>query len=169
MSARPIDRGCALIGCSTIHSKKGRQTVKKSYSTEHVDWSSVAALFLEVGWGEREPELIRCAFEKSSHVIFVHDGAELIAFGRTMDDGCYYAMLVDVVVKPGRQMAGLGREIVTYLREQLGGYKFITLTTAPGKDEFYLKLGWLRQGSAMIWPVSVQQREMHAVGPQASS
>jgi hypothetical protein len=136
--------------------------VKRSYNTKHVDWSAVAALFAQVGWGQREPELIRCAFEKSSHVMFVHDGDELIAFGRTMDDGCYYAMLVDVVVKPGRQMAGLGTEIVTYLREQLSGYKFITLTTAPGKDEFYLKLGWLRQGSAMIWPVSDLQREQHA-------
>jgi predicted N-acetyltransferase YhbS len=71
-------------------------------------------------------------------------------------------MLVDVVVKPGRQQAGLGREIVTYLREKLDGYKFITLTAAPGKDEFYLKLGWLRQASAMIWPVSERQRELHA-------
>jgi hypothetical protein len=148
--------------------EKGGQTVKKSYSTENVDWSSVATLFEEVGWGQRDPELIRCAFEKSSHVMFVHDGKELIAFGRTLDDGCYYAMLVDVVVKPGLQLGGLGREIVTYLREQLTGYKFITLTTAPGKDEFYLKLGWLRQGSAMIWPVSEVQRELHAVAPRAS-
>jgi hypothetical protein len=139
--------------------------VKRSYNTKHVDWSSVAALFSQVGWGQRDPELIRCAFEKSSYVMFVHDADELIAFGRTMDDGCYYAMLVDVVVKPGRQLGGLGSEIVTYLREQLVGYKFITLTTAPGKDDFYLKLGWLRQGSAMIWPVSVQQRELHAVAP----
>ena len=61
--------------------------------------------------------------------------------------------------------AGLGREIVTYLREKLDGYKFITLTAAPGKDEFYLKQGWLRQASAMIWPVSEQQRELH-VTPQ---
>jgi GNAT superfamily N-acetyltransferase len=139
--------------------------VQKSYNTQHADWPAMAALFEEVGWGRREPEQIRCAFEKSSHVIFVHDRGELIAFGRTMDDGCYYAMLVDVVVKPGRQLGGLGREIVTHLREQLAGYKFITLTTAPGKDEFYLKLGWLRQGSAMIWPVSELQRELHALAP----
>jgi hypothetical protein len=50
-------------------------------------------------------------------------------------------------------------------RERLSGYKFITLTAAPGKDEFYLKLGWLRQATAMIWPVSEQQRELHAVAP----
>jgi N-acetylglutamate synthase-like GNAT family acetyltransferase len=127
-----------------------------------VNWTAVANLFAEVGWGQRDPAQVRAAFDKSSHVMFVHERGELIAFGRTMDDGCYYGMLVDVVVKPGCQHAGLGREIVTYLREKLDGYKFITLTAAPGKDAFYLKLGWLRQASAMIWPVSERQRELHA-------
>lgn len=138
--------------------------MERTYSTENVDWSAVASLFAEVGWGQRNPAQIRAAFGKSSHVIFIYERGELLAFGRTMDDGQFYGMLVDVVVKPGRQNGGLGREIVTYLRDQLTGYKFITLTAAPGKDEFYLKLGWLRQASAMIWPVSEQQRELHARG-----
>ncbi|GAB3427911.1 GNAT family N-acetyltransferase [Massilia solisilvae] len=137
--------------------------MEKSYSTHGVDWTAVAALFAEVGWGERQPEQIRGAFEKSSHVIFVYEGADLVAFGRTMDDGRYYAMLVDVVVKPSCQGRGLGREIVDHLREQLAGYKFVTLTAAVGKDNFYLKLGWSRQKSAMIWPMSEQQRAAHAL------
>lgn len=137
--------------------------MKKRYSTQNVDWKAVAALFAEVGWGERQPEQIRAAFEKSSHVIFVYEGADLVAFGRTMDDGCYYAMLVDVVVKPSCQGRGLGREIVDHLREQLAGYKFVTLTAAVGKDDFYRKLGWSRQKSAMIWPMSEQQRAAHAM------
>lgn len=139
------------------------QPVEKRYSTQNVDWTAVAALFAEVGWGERLPDQIRAAFEKSSHVIFVYEGAELVAFGRTMDDGCYYAMLVDVVVKPACQGRGLGREIVNHLREQLDGYKFVTLTAAVGKEDFYRKLGWSRQRSAMIWPMSQQQREAHAL------
>lgn len=78
-----------------------------------------------------------------------------------MDDGRYYAMLVDVVVKPSHQKLGLGREVVSYLRERLTSYNFITLTAAPGKEAFYLKLGWQRQETAMIWPVSESQREQH--------
>ncbi|MFL6675586.1 MAG: GNAT family N-acetyltransferase [Massilia sp.] len=136
--------------------------MNKVYCIDNVNWPVVAALFAEVGWGRREPDEICAAFKMSTHVIFIYDGAELAAFGRTMDDGLYYGMLVDVVVKPDRQHAGLGREVVTYLREQLAGYKFITLTAAPGKEEFYLKLGWLRQATAMIWPVSEQQRHLHA-------
>lgn len=93
----------------------------------------------------------------------MYDDRELVGFGRTMDDGRYYAMLVDVVVKPSCQGKGIGREIVTWLRERLGGYKFVTLTAAVDKDDFYLKLGWKRQRSAMIWPMSEQQLNAHAV------
>lgn len=140
--------------------------MERIYSIEHVNWPDVAALFAQVGWGQRDPAEIQGAFARSSHVMFVYDAGELIGFGRTMDDGRYYGMIVDVVVKPGRQQGGLGREVVTYLREQLNGYRFITLTAAPGKDAFYLKLGWLRQASAMIWPVSDEQRELHAISTE---
>jgi GNAT superfamily N-acetyltransferase len=137
--------------------------VEKIYNTQDVDWEAVAALFVAVGWGERQPEQIRAAFEKSSYVIFIYEGPELVAVGRTMDDGCYYAMLVDVAVKPTFQGKGLGSDVVRYLREQLAGYKFVTLTAATGKDDFYLKLGWLRQKSAMIWPMTEAQRDAHAL------
>jgi N-acetylglutamate synthase-like GNAT family acetyltransferase len=136
------------------------------YNIQNVNWVAVAALFAEVNWGQRDPKQLRAAFEKSGHVIFVYDKDELVAFGRTMDDSCYYAMLVDVVVKPSCQSKGLGKTIVDYLRAQLVGYKFVTLTAAVGKDEFYLKLGWQRQKSAMIWPMSDAQREAHAINQQ---
>ncbi|MGZ7100232.1 MAG: GNAT family N-acetyltransferase [Candidatus Angelobacter sp.] len=139
--------------------------MKVIHSTQNVDWPEVAALFVEVNWGQRDPQQIRAAFDKSSHVIFIYDQDQLVAFGRTMDDGCYYAMLVDVVVKPSCQGKGIGRTVVDYLREQLVGYKFVTLTAAPGKDEFYLKLGWYRQKSAMIWPISDAQLEGHVRFP----
>jgi hypothetical protein len=46
-------------------------------------------MFAEVGWGQRDPDQIRSAFERSSHVMFIYEAGELVAFGRTMDDGCY--------------------------------------------------------------------------------
>ena len=135
--------------------------MKEIYDTNNINWADVSALFREVGWGEREPEQIRWAFAKSSHVIFIYDGAMLVGFGRTMDDGCYYALLVDVVIKPLYQQQGLGTLIVKHLREQLIGYSFVTLTAAPGKSDFYKKLGWHQQSTAFIWPQSEKQRQQH--------
>ena len=135
--------------------------LKFLFTTQSIDWKVVAFLFEQVGWTGRRPGEIRSAFERSSHVIFIYDADELVAFGRTVDDGQYYALLVDVVVKPGHQQLGLGREVVNHLRSKLAGYKFITLTAAPGKEDFYLKLGWQRQATALIWPVSEEQRKLH--------
>lgn len=98
------------------------------HSTQGVDWDAVVALFAAVGWAPRQPAEIRAAFEHSSHVVFLYQDGELAGFGRTVDDGQYYGMLVNVV---------------------------------PGKEGFYLKLGWERQAAAMIWPVSEEQRTLH--------
>lgn len=130
---------------------------------EVVNWQAVSDLFAEVGWGNRACAEINSAFKKSTYVIFIYDQDQLIAFGRTIDDGRYYATLVDIVVKPKRQKTGLGRFVVNHLKEQLKNYRFITLTAAPGMDQFYLKLGWQRQTTALIWPVSEMQRNQNTI------
>jgi hypothetical protein len=45
-----------------------------------------------VGWPYREPEKIKAAFEKSSHVIFLKDYGNIVAAGRTADDATYYGL-----------------------------------------------------------------------------
>lgn len=114
-----------------------------------------------VGWPYREPEQIKAAFEKSSHVIFLKQFGSIVALGRTVDDGTYYGLIVDVVVHPNQQGKGLGTQVVDYLKNQMVGYSFITLTAAPGKDAFYEKLGWKRQKSAFLWPRDEKQTEQH--------
>jgi len=39
----------------------------------------------------------------------------------------------------------------------MSGFKFITLTSTPGKDKFYAKIGWKRQSSAFLWPFNEKQ------------
>lgn len=114
-----------------------------------------------VGWPYREPEKIKAAFEQSSHVIFLKAYGNIVAAGRTVDDGTYYGLIVDVVVHPNQQGKGLGTQVVNYLKDQMAGYSFITLTAAPGKDAFYEKLGWKRQKSAFLWPRDEKQTDQH--------
>lgn len=140
----------------------------RQYDCSGIDWSAVASLFIDVGWGPREPAELAAAFATSSHMIFIHDGAHLVAVGRTLDDGRYYAMLVDVAVSPLHQGAGLGAEIATYLRACLTSYRIVTLTAAPGKAGFYRRLGWLPQSTAMIWPTSEQQRALHVAAASSN-
>lgn len=58
----------------------------------------------KVGWNERHPDDIKISFERSTFKVFVFDESEnIIAFGRTLDDGKFYAQLADIIVDPDHQ------------------------------------------------------------------
>jgi len=126
-----------------------------------IDWVYICELFDKVNWRTRLPEEIEKAFSASTWTLFVYKEEQLIAFGRTIDDGRYYAMLGDIVVDPDFQGNGLGKKIVNTLNGQLENYHFVTLTAAPGKESFYKSLGWKKQTTAFIWPQGPKQLRQH--------
>ena len=128
---------------------------------ETIDWKEVSGIFQQVNWGIRQPEDIKNAFKKSSVSCFIKDKSRVVGFGRTVDDGKYYALLVDVVVHPEYQTKGIGTQIVNALKSRLNDYNFITLTAAQNKEGFYEKLGWKKQKSAYIFPKDEKQRIEH--------
>ena len=119
---------------------------------ETVSWNQVAGLFQAVGWGERDPNDVRAAFARSTFKAFAFEGSDLIGFGRTIDDGQFYATVVDVVVSPLHQRKGIGRAIVEDLQSRMKGFLVVTLTAAPDVQPFYRRLGWRNQTTAMIRP-----------------
>jgi aralkylamine N-acetyltransferase len=126
-----------------------------------VSWVQVAALFAAVGWGARDPDEIRAAFGRSTFKAFAYDGGELIGFGRTIDDGRFYATVVDVVVSPAHQRRGVGRAIVEDLQGRMKGFLVVTLTAAPEVQPFYKKLGWRMLSTGMIRPRSKEQARLN--------
>ena len=109
----------------------------------------------------RDPDEVRAAFARSTFKAFAFDGAELIGFGRTVDDGQFYATVVDVVVAPAYQGKGIGRAIVEDLQSRLTGFLVVTLTASPEVQPFYRRLGWRNQTTAMIYPRSPEQARLN--------
>lgn len=128
---------------------------------ETIDWTHICGMFYKVNWRTRVEEEIKLAFTKSSITLFVFYGSRIIAFGRTIDDGRYYAQLGDIIVDPEFQGNGLGKSLVNKINSQLENYHFVTLTAAPGKGEFYKSLGWKKQTTAFIWPQGPKQLRQH--------
>lgn len=62
-------------------------------------------------------ETVARACENSICVIARDDVGELIGFARVVSDKATFAWLCDVIVLPGRQGRGLGRELVRTLQE----------------------------------------------------
>jgi len=124
---------------------------------DSIKWERISEIFELVNWGFRSPTDIEAVFRKSSFTCFVKDNDEIIGFGRTVDDGKYYALLVDIALHPDYQMKGIGTRLVNELKSRLIGYNFITLTAAPNKEGFYKKLGWKKQKSAYLFPKDEKQ------------
>ncbi len=136
--------------------------IEFSNNIEMVNWQRASELFSLVGWGVRSPQEIQAAFEKSSFVRFAYSNDVLVGFGRTVDDGKFYALIVDLVIHPEFQSKGIGANMLLYLKDSLEGYSFTTLTSAVGKEEFYEKQGWKKQTTSFIWPRSDKQSKDYA-------
>ena len=116
-----------------------------------ISWKRISELMEKVGWDLRRPEELRLAFKKSTYLRIAFAGDRIVGFGRTIDDGKFYGMIVDLVVDPDFQGRGIGSRILRELREEMKGFKIISLRAASGKHDFYLKRGWKKSNSAFSW------------------
>jgi ribosomal protein S18 acetylase RimI-like enzyme len=119
------------------------------YDQESIDWSELSNLYRIAPLGEKRPEDLQLAFSNSMYKCFVFDKGTLIGAGRALADGVDCSYLCDVAVHPDYQGIGLGKEIITKLKEFSAGHKKIILYTNPGTEGFYQKLGFLRMRTAM--------------------
>jgi ribosomal protein S18 acetylase RimI-like enzyme len=119
------------------------------YSSEHVDWEELSALYLAAPLGQKDPSDLKVAFANSMFKCFVYDSGKLIAAGRALADGRDCSYICDVAVLPSHQGHGLGRELVSKLVELSKDHKKIILYAARGKEPFYRKLGFKRMTTAM--------------------
>ncbi|EEF58980.1 GNAT family N-acetyltransferase [Pedosphaera parvula] len=131
------------------------------HTTENLSWENLSTLFQSVGWGPRSASELQDAFSKSTHLIFAYDQNQLVGCGRTVDDGKYYCLIVDVIVAPTHQRRGIGTHIIDHLKQQTRDYLFCTLTAAPDKASFYETLGFRKQQTAYIVPRTEKQATDH--------
>ncbi|MEH6421291.1 GNAT family N-acetyltransferase [Pseudomonas sp. CGJS7] len=116
---------------------------------DNVDWNEMSALYRIAPLGEKSPEDLRTSFGNSRYVSLVYDDGRLVGAGRALADGVDCAYLSDIAVHPDHQGTGLGKAIVEQLRKRAAGHRKIILYANPGKENFYLKLGFKRMNTAM--------------------
>lgn len=119
------------------------------YEHENVDWEELSNLYRIAPLGEKKPADLQVAFSNSMFKCFIYKNGKLIGVGRALADGRDCSYLCDVAVHPEFQGVGLGKAIITRLKELSAGHKKIILYAAAGKEGFYKKLGFLRMNTAM--------------------
>ncbi len=114
-----------------------------------VDWDELSELYRIAPLGEKSPDYLRTAFGNSRYVALVYAQGRLVGAGRALADGVDCAYLSDIAVHPQQQGTGLGKAIVEHLVQRAQGHRKILLYANPGKEGFYLRLGFKRMNTAM--------------------
>jgi ribosomal protein S18 acetylase RimI-like enzyme len=114
-----------------------------------VDWDELSELYRIAPLGEKSPDYLRTAFGNSRYVALVYAQGRLIGAGRALADGVDCAYISDIAVHPQHQGTGLGKAIVESLVQRAQGHRKILLYANPGKEGFYLRLGFKRMNTAM--------------------
>ncbi len=130
---------------------------KVTFTRDGVDWAEVAKIYARAPLVERTAAETKRAFANSYLVCFAWVDGKIVGAARVTSDGVFYATIIDVAVDPAFQRSGIGRKMMQALLRRLSGMK-VYLTTVPGKEGFYEKLGFLRQTNAMgYFPASLRK------------
>lgn len=127
------------------------------FDCSQVDWHIVSETLKRVGMAYNEPEVHKKAFENSQVTVFIFHADQLIGFGRAISDGAYQAAVHDVAVVPELQGQGIGSAIMREILKRLPQCNFI-LYAAPGKEDFYRKLGWRKMKTGMALFKDAEQK-----------
>jgi len=119
------------------------------FEQENIDWAALSNLYKIAPLGDKRPEDLKIAFSNSLYKCFVFDDGALVGVGRALADGVDCSYICDVAIHPDWQGQGLGKAIITRLRDLSAGHKKIILYAVPGKEGFYKKLGFKRMSTAM--------------------
>jgi GNAT superfamily N-acetyltransferase len=85
------------------------------------------------------------AISNSWYSVSIYHNKNLIGFGRIISDGIYQTLICDVMVHPAYQKQGIGKKVMKALLKKCDkeGIKWVQLFCAKGKQDFYMKLGFL--------------------------
>ena len=119
------------------------------YSQANVNWKQLSELYRIAPLGEKPAEDLKTVFSNSRYKCFIYADTKLVGVGRALADGLDCSYICDIAVHPEYQGTGLGKAIVKKLVTMSEGHKKIILYANPGKEGFYIKLGFRKMNTAM--------------------
>ncbi|WP_449536444.1 GNAT family N-acetyltransferase [Ferdinandcohnia sp. Marseille-Q9671] len=95
-----------------------------------------------VGWTAfMNFDVAETSLRNSIHCITVYNNEHIVGMGRIVGDGAIYFYIQDIMVHPGHQKKGIGKDImnrlVDYLNRNAPDKAFVGLFASKGTESFY--------------------------------
>ena len=112
----------------------------------------VAAIFRRSGIRRPVEDLarIQMMLDHADLTLTVWDGERLVGIGRAITDFSYCCYLSDLAVDRDYQRQGIGRAMISRIRDYLGGEVMLLLLSAPEAMTYYPHIGFERADNAWI-------------------
>ena len=117
-------------------------------SPSAVDWQYLAGLFVRAPLGSRDGAALEEAFRNSQVCCFAYSESKLIGAGRALTDKVHWTVIFDLVIEPKYQGQGHGKTILQDLTLRAGA-RNVMLQSVPGREAFYLGLGFKSMTTAL--------------------
>lgn len=109
-------------------------------------------LYQSTGWdpeGRWTAEMLQESLINSWYILSVVKDGRLAASGRIVSDGVIQCIICDVIVLPDFQGYGIGSMVMEHLIShcKAKGIRWIQLSAASGKAEFYERFGFVRRAA----------------------
>jgi len=91
---------------------------------------------------EQDDVAVAGALEASWNVTARTSDGRLVGLARVLDDGLLYASIWDVIVRPERQRAGIGRALLAAVLEQTAGRRLVSLVSTAAGEALYRTAGF---------------------------
>ena len=88
------------------------------------------------------PERIEKMYANSNLVVSAWKEDKLIGISRSLTDNAYSCYLADLAVRKEYQKEGIGKELISLIRQTIGPETALILLSAPGALEYYPKIGF---------------------------
>jgi len=118
-----------------------------------------------VGWKGVEPQVEK-ALQRGLYNVVAKDGNNAVGMGRLVGDGIMYWYVQDVIVNPLYQGKGIGKEIMRILTQYVEKNSIpntivtIGLMAAKGKEDFYVKLGYIERPNDIYGPGMIKHHQI---------
>jgi ribosomal protein S18 acetylase RimI-like enzyme len=123
--------------------------IKWIFDQKDINWYELSELYRIAPLGEKSPDDLRLSFGNSMFKCFVYSDGKLVGVGRALADGVDCSYICDVAVHPDFQRVGIGKSIVSKLKDFSSSHKKIILYANPGKEMFYKSLGFAPMKTAL--------------------
>jgi ribosomal protein S18 acetylase RimI-like enzyme len=99
-----------------------------------------------------KPEVMEKMVGNASLIVLAKDNEKIVGVARALTDYAYACYLSCLAVDKAYQGIGIGKKLISKLREAIGESSSLILLSAPGVEEYYSNLGFNKIENGFVLP-----------------